>query len=94
MIAGDTTLDCGPIRKIDAPSSRIEAIRISSHAAASPGRSSGREIVRIWCAHEAPQTRAHSSRLRSTCMITPAMVRSPKGRNTVKYAIPSSQSVP
>ena len=47
MIEGEMTFDCGPTRNTEAPSSRIEAMKISSHAAAMPGRSNGNETVRI-----------------------------------------------
>ncbi len=46
-IAGAITLEFGPIRKIDTPSSRTEAMKISSQAATRPGRSSGMVTVRI-----------------------------------------------
>ena len=46
-IAGAITLEFGPIRKIETPSSRTEAMKISSHAATRPGRSSGMVTVRI-----------------------------------------------
>ena len=36
-IAGAITLEFGPIRKIETPSSRTEAMKISSHAATMPG---------------------------------------------------------
>ena len=47
MMAGEITFDRGPIRNTEAPSSRIEAMKISSHAAAIPGRNSGSDTVRI-----------------------------------------------
>ena len=46
-MAGAITLEFGPIRKIDTPSSRTEAMKISSHAATRPGRSNGMVTVRI-----------------------------------------------
>ena len=46
-IAGAITLEFGPIRKIETPSSRTDAMKISSHAATMPGRSSGIVTVRI-----------------------------------------------
>ena len=47
-IDGAITLAFGPIRKTDTPSSRTQAMKISSHAARMPGFSSGRVTVRIW----------------------------------------------
>src|SRR4051812_21927749 len=41
-IDGAITLALGPIRKTDAPSSRTQAMKISSHAARMPGLSGGR----------------------------------------------------
>src|SRR5262249_14526811 len=46
-MAGVMTLARGPIRRIDAPSSRTLAMNSRSHAATSPGRSSGMVTVRI-----------------------------------------------
>src|SRR5216683_3948046 len=47
-IEGAITLALGPIRNTEAPSSRTQAMKISSHAARMPGLSSGRVTVRIW----------------------------------------------
>src|SRR5262249_38266919 len=47
-IDGAITLALGPIRKTEAPSSRRRAMKISSQAAITPGRSNGRVTVRIW----------------------------------------------
>ena len=47
-IDGAITLALGPIRNTEAPSSRTQAMKISSHAASMPGLSSGRVTVRIW----------------------------------------------
>src|SRR5580704_20682 len=46
-IDGAITLALGPIRNTEAPSSRTQAMKISSHAASMPGLSSGRVTVRI-----------------------------------------------
>jgi hypothetical protein len=46
-IAGAITLEFGPMRKIETPSSRTDAMKIRSHAATKPGRSSGIVTVRI-----------------------------------------------
>ena len=46
-IAGATTLEFGPIRKTETPSSRTLAMKINSQAATRPGRSSGSVMVRI-----------------------------------------------
>src|SRR3954465_6278272 len=70
MIDGAMTLALLPTRKIDTPSSRTLAMNTSSHAAMIPGRNNGRVTVRIWWNHDAPQTRAHSSRLLSICNTT------------------------
>src|SRR5262249_61857082 len=45
-MAGVITLAFGPINRIDAPSSRTLAMNRRSHAATSPGLSSGRVTVR------------------------------------------------
>ena len=81
---GVITFECGPINRMDAPSSRTLAMNSSSQAATRPGTSSGILTVRIRNVQEAPHICAHSSRLLSTCSITPAMVRTPSGRNTVR----------
>src|SRR3954463_10916853 len=47
-IDGAITLALGPIRKAEAPSSRTQAMKISSHAARMPGFRSGKVTVRIW----------------------------------------------
>src|SRR5258708_4377300 len=47
-IDGAITLALGPIRNTEAPSSRTQAMKISSQAASMPGLSSGRVTVRIW----------------------------------------------
>ena len=46
-IDGAITLALGPIRNTEAPSSRTQAMKISSHAARMPGFRSGRVTVRI-----------------------------------------------
>src|SRR4029077_7098263 len=84
MIEGAITFALGPMRNSETPSSRTPAMKIKSQAAAIPGRSRGKVTLRIWCSQVAPQTRAHSSRPRSTCSTTPARVRTPSGINTVK----------
>ena len=45
-IAGVITLLSGPISRIEAPSSRTLATKMSSQAASRPGRSSGAVMVR------------------------------------------------
>src|SRR5215471_7593201 len=94
IIEGAMTLALLPTRKIDTPSSLTLAINTNSHAAIIPGRSSGSVTVRIRKPHDAPQTRAHSSRLLSIWSTTPARVRTPSGISTVKYANAINQSVP
>src|SRR5262249_36229472 len=47
-IDGAITLALGPINSTDVPSSRTQAMKISSHAARMPGFSSGSVTVRIW----------------------------------------------
>src|SRR5206468_10421991 len=47
-IEGAITLASGPIRNTEAPSSRTQAMKISSQAARIPGLSNGRVTVRIW----------------------------------------------
>src|SRR6478609_670924 len=93
-IDGVMTFECGPISRMEAPSSLTLAINSSSHAATRPGTSSGTVTVRTRNAQEAPHICAHSSRLLSICSMTPAMVRTPSGRNTVMYAIKRSHRVP
>ena len=44
---GAMTLECGPIRNTDTPSSRTLAMKISSQAAIRPGFSKGSVTVRI-----------------------------------------------
>ena len=83
-IEGIITLECGPISRIEAPSSRTLAMNSSSHVAIRPGISNGTVTVRVRNVHEAPHICAHSSRLLSICSITPAIVRTPSGRNTVR----------
>ena len=83
-IAGAITFEFADIKKIDAPSSRTEEMKINSHAATIPGRNNGNVTVRICWLQEAPQTRAHSSRLLSICSTTPASVRNPNGYSTVR----------
>jgi len=46
-IDGVITLECGPIRRIEAPSSRMLATNSSSQAAIRPGQSSGTVTVRM-----------------------------------------------
>src|SRR5262249_36053027 len=46
-IAGVSTLEFGPINRMDAPSSRTLAMKRSSHAAMRPGRNSGMVIRRM-----------------------------------------------
>jgi hypothetical protein len=93
-MAGVMTLAPGPINRMDAPSSRTLAMKRSSHAATSPGRSSGMVTVRRRWPQVAPHICADSSRERSIWRMTPAMVRSPRGRNTVRYAMSRSHRVP
>ena len=81
---GVKTLECGPISRIEAPSSRTLAMNSSNQAATRPGLSSGTVTVRTRYAHDAPHICAHSSRLLSICSMTPAMVRTPSGRKTVR----------
>src|SRR5262249_21721546 len=45
-MAGVSTFEVGPISRMEAPSSRTLATKISSHAAKRPGRRSGATIVR------------------------------------------------
>src|SRR5215472_2379451 len=94
IIDGAMTLALLPTRKIETPSSLTLAMKTNSLAAIIPGRSSGSATVRIRYPHDAPQTRAHSSRLLSTWSTTPARVRTPSGISTVKYANAINHSVP
>src|SRR5689334_6765096 len=47
-IDGAITLALGPIRNTETPSSRTQAMKISSQAAITPGFRSGSVTVRIW----------------------------------------------
>ena len=94
IIAGPMTLVRGPMSNTDVPTSRTLAIKSSTQAAIKPGRSNGMVTVQSWYSHEAPHTRAHSSTLLSSWTITPEIVRTPRGRNTVRYPNNRSQIVP
>src|SRR5258706_13371224 len=60
-IDGVMTFEGGPIRRIEAPSSRMLATNSGGHAASSPGHSSGLETVRMRYPHPGPHITAHSS---------------------------------